>query len=63
MDIKIFLAVTIIVIAVLFFIYVCWSFRSFFRYTYNDLAIIAFSLWAIILLSGLIAIILFSGVL
>jgi hypothetical protein len=63
MDIKIFLATTIAVVFILSFIYISWSFRSFFRYTFNDMAIIAFVVWAIFLLSGLIGIILLSGVL
>jgi hypothetical protein len=63
MDIKIFLATTTTFVVFLFFLYISWSFRSFFRYTFNDMAIIAFVVWAILLLSGLIGIILLSGVL
>jgi len=63
MDIKIFLVTTVTIVTILSFIYILWSFRSFFRYTFNDMAIIAFVVWAILLLSGLIGIILLSGVL
>jgi len=63
MNIKMLLISTSTIVFVLIVIYLVWSFRSFFRYTFNDFIVIGFVLWSIILLSGLIFIILFSGVL